>query len=54
MAAAAAGATGSATGIGTMGDAEAGKMLGTTGASPGGFLSRSPMFESSMPGCSTI
>jgi len=43
-------ATGSAEGTGTMGEAEAGKMLGTTGASPGGLLSRLPMFESSRIG----
>jgi len=43
-------ATGSAEGTGTMGEAEAGKTLGTTGASPGGLLSRLPMFESSRIG----
>ena len=38
------------TGIGMMGAAEAGKMLGTKGTSPCGFLSRLPIFESSMEG----
>ena len=39
-----------ATGIGMMGAAEAGNMLGTRGTSPCGFLSRLPIFESSMEG----
>jgi hypothetical protein len=38
------------TGIGTMGAVEAGRMLGTSGTSPGGFLSRLPIFESSTLG----
>jgi hypothetical protein len=44
----------SGTGTGTIGDADTGKMLGTTGASLGGFLSRLPMLVSSMVGCSAI
>jgi hypothetical protein len=42
----------SGTGMGMMGAAEAGRMLGTRGASLCGFLSRLPMFESSMLGWS--
>jgi hypothetical protein len=41
---------GSGTGMGITGAAEAGKMLGTSGTSPCGFLSRLPIFESSMLG----
>jgi hypothetical protein len=41
---------GAGTGIGMMGAADAGKMLGTTGTSPCGFLSRFPIFESSTLG----
>jgi hypothetical protein len=53
MGAAARGATGaSGTGIGIMGAAEAGSMLGTSGASLCGFLSRLPILESSMLGWS--
>jgi hypothetical protein len=40
------------TGIGMMGAADAGKMLGTKGTSPCGFLSRFPIFESSTTGWS--
>ena len=40
----------SGVGIGTIGAAEAGSMLGTSGASLGGFLSRLPMLESSSTG----
>ena len=43
-------ARGPGTGMGTMGAAEAGRMLGTKGTSPCGFLSRLPMFESSIAG----
>jgi hypothetical protein len=43
---------GTGTGMGMTGAAEAGKMLGTSGTSPCGFLSRFPIFESSTPGCS--
>jgi hypothetical protein len=43
-------AAGVDTGIGIMGAAEAGNMLGTKGMSPCGFLSRLPIFESSMEG----
>jgi hypothetical protein len=42
----------SGTGIGIIGAAEAGRILGTSGASACGFLSRLPIFESSMIGCS--
>jgi hypothetical protein len=35
-----------------MGAVEAGRMLGTSGTSPGGFLSLFPMFESSTTGWS--
>jgi hypothetical protein len=36
--------------MGTMGAVDAGRMLGTNGTSPGGFLSRFPMFSSSTMG----
>ena len=42
--------TGSTTGMGMIGEVEAGNMLGTNGVSPTGFLSRLPMFESSSVG----
>jgi hypothetical protein len=41
---------GAGTGIGIIGAAEAGKILGTRGTSPCGFLSRFPIFESSTMG----
>lgn len=41
---------GAGSGIGTIGAAEAGRMLGTNGTSPWGFLSRLPIFESSTLG----
>ncbi len=43
---------GAGCGMGITGAADAGRMLGTNGASPCGFLSRLPMFESSMLGWS--
>jgi hypothetical protein len=42
--------TGTGIGIGMMGAVDAGRMLGTNGASPCGFLSRLPMLESSRTG----
>ena len=42
----------SGTGMGITGAAAAGRMLGTNGASPCGFLSRVPMFVSSTVGWS--
>jgi hypothetical protein len=45
-----AGAAGSGTGSGAIGEADVGKMLGTSGASVCGFLSRLPMLESSKCG----
>lgn len=44
----------SGTGIGMRGAAEAGRMLGTNGASLCTFLSRLPIFESSRTGWSAI